>query len=844
MAAEGERFGPYTLLEPVGEGGMGEVWKAIDTRLERVVALKLMKGRDEAVRKSLIREAKTASQLTHPNIAVIFEAGEEGGIPFIAMEYVHGQTLMQRLGERLGEGEILAIARQAGAALLHAHQKGVVHRDIKPDNLVLTEGGHLEILDFGIAKRSITEAEAGSSAPTMVHLTQPGVSMGTPAYMSPEQAYGQVVGPASDQFSLGVVLRELATGEPTFRRDSMLETLHAVVKDDPWRLQDLRPDLSPGLCGTLDRMIRKKPGERFPDMAAFLEALPDAPRTAAVQAAPHPALPAPARAPSKPRWRPWAFVAGAAAAVALGSFLLRRRPAPRPEPATETVVAVLPVDLEPADPNRSWVATSLADAMNTSLLRRGDLRVLDRQWVAEAARRKGWKPAADVTSIQALGQELRAGRLLVGTCRMDGDRLHVTVRLVGTATAKPLGEFQVEGTLTGLLALEDDLALRLPSILGLNATRPVAALSPAPDPHQKAHNLRTRELHARALELVERGNLDAYDSARGLFQEAIEKEPGYAPAHAGLAWALREMGAAEAHLGRQASALAHFKEAEIAARKAIGLDPKSALGYRALGAALIHQYRFDEARQLAARAVSLDPVDLHVLVGLADICAYSDLKEDRAEARRRYAQALEIAPAYWYAHTRYAVLLQNEGDLESSIQEADRASALQPTAEYSYVTAAVSLYWLGRTQEARDRLEKGLQQVPGSKLLKLNLALCAHAGQEAATFTRIREGLAKAWPEGHLIQTLLAGLAADLEGRHPKARQLFLAKAREAKAANWRNKPASDRRAASVNLYHMARVLALRKDSSAGEILAVSDALNPGKAQVAKKDPAFIGLRP
>ncbi|MBK8725392.1 MAG: protein kinase [Holophagaceae bacterium] len=841
MPVEGGRFGPYALLEKLGEGGMGEVWKAMDTRLERVVALKLMKGEDESVRKALIREAKTASQLTHPNIAVIFEAGEEEGVPFIAMEYVEGQTLAERLGTRSSEAEILAIARQAGAALLHAHQKGVVHRDIKPDNLVLTGGGHLEILDFGIAKRAVG-AEPGASAPTVVHLTQPGVSMGTPAYMSPEQAYGRAVGPASDQFSLGVVLRELATGERTFKRETMLETLHAVVKDDPWRLADLRPDLSPALCETLDRMIRKEPAERFPDLDAFLAALPDGSAAVAPAPLPRQVLPA-AEVPQPPSRRSWRLALGLGALLVACGFLAWRLWEPKaPEPPGRRVVALLPVHLEPTDPARSWIGTSLADAMNTSLLRRGDLRVLDRPWVAEAARRKGWTPEAGPEALVALGRELKADWLVVGECGMEGERLVVRMTLKDAAQGRSMGDFKVEGSVPGLLLLEDALATKLPAMMGLEAAPSAGSGGPAPDAHQKAKNLRTRELHARALELADRGNLDAYDAARTLFREAIELEPGYAPAHAGLAWALQDMGATEAHLGRQDSALLRFKEAEASARKALALDPRSTLALRALGGALIRQSRFAEARLAAAKAVALDPVDHHALVGLADTYAYGDLPADRAKARQFYGQAVEIAPAYWYGHFRYAVLLQNEGDLEASVKEADLASSLQPSAEYSYLTAGLSLLWLGQPDAARGRLEAGLQQVPASKLLKLTLALAAHAMRDAGTYHRLKEDLATAWPPGHIIAILLDGLGADLDGHPAQSRTAFLGEARKARKSQWESRPASDRRGASVNLYHMARALALRKDPAAQEILAVSEALNPGKARVAAKDPAFQGL--
>jgi tetratricopeptide (TPR) repeat protein len=536
-------------------------------------------------------------------------------------------------------------------------------------------------------------------------------------------------------------------------------------------------------------------------------------------------------------------VAGLLLALGLAAWLAPwKRPAP--EVAGRRVVALLPVTLQPGDPAQSWIATSLADAMNTSLWRRGDLQVLDRQWVSEAARRKGWSGSEAPADLVSLGSVLKADLLLVGRCRLEeGGSLDVQVKLVDARQGSVLGETRAGGGVAGLLALEDALGERLPPLLGLEraASGAAAPVEPA-EGYQKARDVRTRELHARALELADRGNLDAYDAARTLFQEAIAREPGYAPARAGLAWALQDMGATEAHIGRQASAMAHFREAEARALEALKLDPRSALAQRALGGALIRQSRFEEARIAASKAVALHPVDHHALVGLADTFAYSDRPEDRAKAREHYAQALEIAPAYWYAHFRYAVLLQNEGDLEASVKAADRASTLQPSAEYSYLTAGISLLWLGRTEEARARLEAGLVQVPASRLLKLTLALAAHAAGDAGAFRRLAGDLAGAWPRGHIIATLLEGLAADLRGAPEAMRTTFLAETGRARRTGWEAKPASDRRGASVNLYHMARALALRRDPVAREVLAVAEALNPGKAKVASLDPAFRGV--
>ena len=242
---------------------MGEVWRALDLRLEREVALKLLKNADDQRRQALIGEAKLACQLNHPNIAHIYDAGEVEGTPYIAMELVEGQTLRALVGRPL-EGESLqSLARQAAAALSHAHQKGIVHRDIKPENLLLTGEGQLKILDFGIARRGDDDSRPGPTSHhlTLVERTAPGYSQGTPAYMSPEQANGQALTGQSDQFSLGVVLYELATGVHPFLRGSLVDTLYAVTRDTPRPLSEARPDLT----RTRDGSRRERaPGHRAP----------------------------------------------------------------------------------------------------------------------------------------------------------------------------------------------------------------------------------------------------------------------------------------------------------------------------------------------------------------------------------------------------------------------------------------------------------------------------------------------------------------------------------------------------------------------------------------------------
>ena len=269
---------------------MGEVWRALDLRLEREVALKILKDADDLRRKALIGEAKLACQLNHPNIAHIYDAGEVDGTPFIAMELVEGRTLRALVGRPLDGDALQDLARQAASALSHAHQKGIVHRDIKPENLLLTDEGQLKILDFGIARRGAEDLALGATSHhmTLVERTAPGYSQGTPAYMSPEQANGQALTGQSDQFSLGVVLYELATAVHPFLRGSLVDTLYAVTRDEPKPLSEARPDLPRTLQDAIHRLMAKAPKDRFPNLQALAAGLAENTATAAVPHLRHP----------------------------------------------------------------------------------------------------------------------------------------------------------------------------------------------------------------------------------------------------------------------------------------------------------------------------------------------------------------------------------------------------------------------------------------------------------------------------------------------------------------------------------------------------------------------------
>lgn len=274
----GDLLGPYEVLEKLGEGGMGEVWKARDTRLGRVVALKVLSAAmlSESGRRRLMQEARAASVLQHPNIVTLHDVGSENGVDFLVMEYVAGETIEQRLRRSapIPAAEVARIAAALARALSHAHEKGIVHRDLKPGNIILPAGGDPKLLDFGIAKRLFLAEQPDDDATlTAPPRTEEGAILGTIAYMSPEQAEGKAIDGRSDIFSFGAVLYEMISGRRAFEGGSRLATLSAILGKEPAPLAELAPSVPARLEKTILRCLRKNPEERFADAAALASAL-------------------------------------------------------------------------------------------------------------------------------------------------------------------------------------------------------------------------------------------------------------------------------------------------------------------------------------------------------------------------------------------------------------------------------------------------------------------------------------------------------------------------------------------------------------------------------------------
>jgi tetratricopeptide (TPR) repeat protein len=407
------------------------------------------------------------------------------------------------------------------------------------------------------------------------------------------------------------------------------------------------------------------------------------------------------------------------------------------------------------------------------------------------------------------------------------------VRVLDVAQGATLHQFQLDRPVSELLKLEDELQQRLPQEMGLSSD-PGALRIQAKLP-------RTRELYTKALQVITEGNQDSVRLANALLATAIGLEPDYAPARAEFAWTLAELGAITAlSQGRYQEAQGLLRQGKAAAEQAIALDPSSSQAYRAMASILLRSGDLEGASRSALQAVRLDPADHKAYDVLADVFAGLEGQENHAAARRYFEKSLELFPEGWQAHHRYGVLLQNDGDLASALQHADRALALRPAAEFAYVTAADALLWMGRSRDALVRLQSGLREIPGSNVLR---SLTAYAAWDAGDLELAKRYLADldgAWPPDHSNTVLLEGIRKAVQGDPAGALALFVAYRVKIAGSDIQAKRHNEKRVLSVNLYFMARMSARLGDrEGAAALVALADRLHPGKLRVAKQDPAF-----
>jgi eukaryotic-like serine/threonine-protein kinase len=620
----GETLARYQITARLGAGAMGEVYRAEDVRLRRPVALKvvhLKSDTDEASRR-LLAEARAASALSHPNIAVIYEVdeAESGGhrVGFIAMEYVAGRTLAELAdAEPLSLDRILDIGRQIALALADAHAHGLVHRDVKPSNVMVTDTGLVKILDFGLACWSAPDAGADASTRTADLRQDTARIVGTFPYMSPEQAVGKPVDRRSDEFSLGTVLYELLAGKRPFDGRNMVQILSAVIHADPPPLTARFVDARlPALERTVRRMLEKEPANRFNDLREVAEAL-------------------------AATWR-------------AGEQMDERDAAP--------IVAVTDFRNLTANADDDWLGTGISETISADLGKLEGVTVIPhgrvREFVKTLERQLG---ESDEKLRLRAGRELGARWLLGGSFQRVGEAVRVTAALVDAASGLTSRTIKVDGRLDEIFALQDRLVGDLGDSLRA-VTRPAGAASP------DTGIVAAYEAFSKGVVNLRTETYESLDRAVMLFERATALDPRYARAHLelGVAYATKAEYLAMADLRTRA---------EASLRRALELQPDAVRAWRELGMTLIGMGRDAEGFEAVHRALEINPDDAGALGSMARALFIGRARF--ADAANWFERALAANPnGGWYALqlSHCAALIRDFARAEAA---ARRAIALQ-----------------------------------------------------------------------------------------------------------------------------------------------------------------------
>jgi serine/threonine protein kinase/tetratricopeptide (TPR) repeat protein len=643
----GTRLGPYEILSRLGAGGMGEVFRARHTRLQRKVAIKVLPEHlthDARALERFEREAQAVAALSHPNILAIHDFGVEGAVSFAVMELLEGETLRQWIAvARPSWRRAVEVAVAIAEGLAAAHARGIVHRDVKPENVFLTADGHVKILDFGLARQMESPSTAPSSVETTWARTQPGTLLGTLGYMSPEQARGETAGPPSDIFSLGCVLHELLTGKMTFARASAAETMAAILGESPPPPSASDPSIPPALDTLVRHCLEKAPGRRFhsaQDLAIALRAILSGADPAEPRTSPPPDARDEARGPRRSALAASLTTLGVVVLSAAGSWLWISRGGTRAEPgaAATPSVAVLPFEsLAGADDEGAYLGEGVAEAVTTDLSRIAGLTVISR---GTAFRYRGRN-----ADLKKAGAELNVRYFVQGTLQRSGERLRLHAHLVDASTGQQLWAERYDRDLGNVFAVQDDIARSV-----------VRAIEPRLVPRAQAAARRTPpafqayDAYLRGRAAWSRRTPQGIAQAVALFEQAIEREPGFAEAYAGLSDAFLAQG--RFRYERYAEAL---PRASAAADRALALDPDLAAAHASRGA--LHLERLEWA-----------------------------------DAERRYRRAIELEPGYATAHHWYALLLYQLGRLDEGLLEATRATELDPLSVSTQGALGIGLY--------------------------------------------------------------------------------------------------------------------------------------------------------
>lgn len=687
----GKSISHYRILEKLGEGGMGVVYKAEDTRLERTVALKFLAPHvlsAEEERARFAREAKAEAALSHPNICTVFEIDEAGGGTFIAMEYVDGESLKDKIAAGpMAVDYVVDLACQIAEGLQHAHKRGIVHRDIKPANVVVASEGVAKIMDFGLAK------PLGGAK-----LTRTGTSVGTVAYMSPEQARGADVDGRTDLWSLGVVMYEMLAGKLPFGGDYEQAVLYLVLNEDPKPLTEVRPDVPRELAAVVARAMAKERGARYryaSEMLADLGSL----RRAAVAVGTGPAA-AEERGPS---------------------------------------IAVLPFANMSPDPENEYFGDGLAEEIINALTRIEGLRV--------AARTSAFRFRGGEEDIREIGARLNVTSVLEGSVRKAGKRIRVTAQLISVADGYHLWSDRYDRELEDIFAIQDEIATAI--VGGLEIKLKLRRGGPLVKRY-------TDNIEAYSLFLKGRFHWNALTAAgwaksKDLFEKAIEIDPAFAPAYAGLAVHYGSQG----FWGDMSPREASRRALELAGR-ALSIDPELPDALGILG--VIHttfDWDWDTGERFIKRAIELDP---SAAISRVNYGMMLMMHERPEEAMAQADLAVKLDPLSSVIGSWAGILPCYVGRYEDAVKHLEEVASLDPDYWHPYYFLSYSYLFGERFPEAVDAGRKAVHLSGGAQIAVSALAAAHYLNGERGEGDRLFDMLRERSERGYVHASFFASL--------------------------------------------------------------------------------------
>ena len=784
----GTAIGPYVVRRHLGDGGMGSVWLAEDTRLHRLVALKTLRGSqgsDAIARERLMREARAAAALNHPHIAAVHDVLDSDGAVTIVFEYVDGVTLAVAMRDgRWPFDRVAACGIQLAKALAAAHAQGVVHRDLKPANVIVGRDGDVKVLDFGIARLLSQGTTVTASGET---LTAPGF-VGTPAYAAPEQMVSAAVDERADLYALGVILFELATGRRPFAGHDAVSLASAKLGGDAPRVSATDALIPAAFDSLVSRLLARDPFNRpatANEVVTALRAIIGESGTGEL--------------PRRSNWRRWSVAAALLTATIIAAVISIGRPRPRPPQTGTPVVAVLPLRNTSGDPSKDFLAAGLSESLISSLAASPSLIVLSRVAVADAVK----DDASIARAVPALG----ATYVIDGSVQQSGNALRVAVNLVRADQSIAWGR-TFDGTFDRVFDLQTRMALAVGEAMSVKPP-PATAATPATD-------TRALEAYWRGRAFLDRwdvqGNVDAAIAA---LTEAIGEQPDFALAHAA-------MGTAYWRKYSSTRDQQHARMAVEAGSKAAELQPDLPEVRLALAGSLAGTGRADDALVELRKALALRPTfdDAQRMLG---VVLASQGKID--EAVQEFEKAIALRPKFWGGYNDLGFALFTAGRHEQAAKAYEQVVALQPDSYIGFQQLGTSYQALGDSKKAIDAYERSIAIRPNFGVYS-NLGVLHHSAgdyQQAIDAYQLAIGLR---PNAAVLYRNL-GDSFTRAGRSNEARTAYL-KAVQLAEKDLEVNPNDPRRLASLAVF---LVKAGRPDAALRRMARARE-LNPQDGQV------------